>query len=287
VDFFLNRRKSNMLTLPYTEVIDLESKYNEFEYSLFIRLPNEYKNNDKVYPTLFLLDPEYLFSICYDIRSIYENYIIIGVGHKDLDFKELDGETRGYRNEINRARDFLPWKLDKQIFREGTAEALIDELVSASGYAEKFAQFINHQVIPLIDKRFRTTTERTIIGHSFGGVFASFMLLCHPEFFSKYIIITPVLAPGYYGEKDMFDGLAKKSPTTKKLAYFSIGGEEKDDKVGNYISTLKAACLKIGAFSQIDSKVEVIEGESHASVVTPSIWRGIKFFDVHNQNSLI
>ena len=268
-----------MITLPYTEVIDLISEYNNFEHSLFIRLPNDYHNNDKSYPTIFLLDPQYLFSICYNIRNIYNNYIIVGVGHKDMDFKELDSKTCEYKNDINRPRDFLPWKLDKRIFREGTPEALSDEIVFASGYAENFAKFIAQQVIPLIDKKFRTTTERTLVGHSFGGVFASFILVCYPEFFTKYIMITPVLAKEYYLQKNMFDSLDKKSPTTKKLAYFSIGGEEGDKTIPDYVGILKEACLEIGALQNIRSKVEVIEGESHASVVTPSIWRGLKFFE--------
>jgi uncharacterized protein len=268
-----------MLILPYTEIIDLKSGYNDVEYSLFIRFPNEYKINDKRYPTLFLLDPQYLFSVCYGVRRIYENYIIVGIGHKDLDFKELDEKTRGHGIEVNRDRDFLPWKLDKKIFLEGVSEAEIDEIVSASGQAEKFAQFINHQVIPLIDQKFRTTFERTLIGHSFGGVFVSFMLFCHPENFTKYIAITPVLASEYYQEKKMFGALKEKISDTKKFAYFSIGGEEKDDRMSSYVEVLEKACLGIVKLSNIVGKVEVIAGEGHVSVVTPSIWRGLEFFD--------
>ena len=271
-----------MITLPYTQTIDITSNYNGFEYSLFIRLPNEYQNNDRAYPTLFLLDPEYLFSICFDIRSIFENYIIVGVGHKDLDFKELDKKDREEKNEIYRARDFLPWQLDRNIFIKGTDENFADRITAASGQAKKFASFINQQVIPLIDNKFRTNADRTLAGHSFGGVFATFMLLCHPENFAKYIAITPVLANQYYAQKEMFGVLEKESPTTKKLAYFSIGGEEGDSQMPDYVDVLKAACLEIGKLPNIDSKVEVIDGESHASVVTPSIWRGLKHFQPVN-----
>jgi predicted alpha/beta superfamily hydrolase len=268
-----------MISLPYTQIIDLKSNYNHFEYSLFIRLPNEYKNNDKSYPIIFLLDPEYLFSICYDIRIIYENYIIVGIGHKDLDFKELDKKTRSERNEIYRPRDFLPWQLDKDAGKESPNQDLIRKIIAASGQAENFASFINNQVIPLIDERFRTNQDRTLIGHSFGGVFVTFMLLCYPENFAKYIAITPVLAGEYYAQKEMFAILEKKSPTSKKLVYFSIGGEEKDSKVTNYVDTLRKSCLEIGNFANINSKTEIIDGETHASVVTPSIWRGLKFFN--------
>jgi len=267
-----------MISLPYTQIINLTSQYNNFEYSLFIRLPNEYRNNDESYPVIFVLDPETLFSSCCTIRKIYENHIIVGIGHKDLDFKELDKKSREEKNEIYRPRDFLPWQLDRNIFIKGTDENFADRISKTSGQAKKFAEFINNQVVPLIDESFRTNQERTLIGHSFGGVFAAFMLLCHPESFAKYIIITPVLASQYYAQKEMFAALKKKLPTTKKLVYFSIGGEEKDRRIENYVGVLKNACLELGKLPNIDSKTEVIEGETHASVVVPSIWRGLKFF---------
>ena len=81
----------------------------------------------------------------------------------------------------------------------------------------------------------------------------------------------------------MFNSMDKKSPTTKKLAYFSIGGEEGDETIPNYVGILKEACLAISASQNIVSKVEIIEDESHVSVVTPSIWRAIKFFDTQKQ----
>jgi uncharacterized protein len=270
-----------MITLPYTEIIHLKSNYNKIEYSLFIRLPNEYKTSNKSYPILFLLDPQYLFSVCYGVQRIYENYIIIGVGHKDLDFQELDNKTRGIRVDLNRDRDFLPWKLDKKIFPDGMDKSEIDEIVNASGQAENFAGFINHQVIPLIDQKFRTTKDRTLIGHSFGGVFVSFMLFCHPENFTKYIAITPVLASEYYQEKKMFETLKRKIPDVRKFAYFSIGGEEKDDRMNNYVAVLEKACLGIVELSNIIGKVEVIAEENHVSVVTPSIWRGLNFVNAN------
>jgi predicted alpha/beta superfamily hydrolase len=269
-----------MIKLPFTKIIDLKSKYNDFEYSLFIRFPSEYKDNKKSYPTLFLLDPEYLFSTCYAISSIYENYIIIGIGHKDLDFKELDSKTRTSKNDINRTRDFLPWKLDKNIFRKDVHISTIEEIVNVSGYADKFAEFINKQVIELVDDNFRTTKDRTLVGHSFGGVFASFMLLKYPDNFTKYIIITPVLAKEYYTTKEMFDLIIREKLLTKKIVYFSIGGEEGDDDlVNDYVETLKNNCSKIANYPNLLSKIEVIKDENHVSVVVPSIWRGLKFFD--------
>ncbi len=266
-----------MITLPYTETIDLKSADN-IDYRLFIRLPNDYKANNKHYPTLFVLDPEYLFTICYDIRMIYQNYIIVGIGHKDLDFLELDQKTREYKNETYRARDFLPWKLDSNIFSKETPEDFKDAIINASGKADNFAKFINGQIIPAIDNKYRTTNDRTLIGHSYAGVFTCYMLICHPENFTKYMAISPVLASLYYQDKEMFDILEKKTSNGKKLAYFSIGEQEKDARVEDYIGIIKKTCQEISKLPSLTSKFAIIAGESHASVVTPSIWRGLSFF---------
>jgi len=111
------------------------------------------------------------------------------------------------------------------------------------------------------------------------------MLLCYPDNFSKYIIIAPPLVKEYYAQKEMFDAFKKKPSSSKKIAYFSIGGEEKDDKIDDYIVAIKNHCLKIGDFPDITSRVEVIAGEGHVSVVPPSIWRGLKFFDLENKGT--
>jgi hypothetical protein len=79
----------------------------------------------------------------------------------------------------------------------------------------------------------------------------------------------------------MFETLKRKISDTKKFAYFSIGGEEKDDRIDNYVGVLEKSCLGIAELSNIIGKVEVIAEENHVSVVTPSIWRGLKFFDAN------
>ena len=76
----------------------------------------------------------------------------------------------------------------------------------------------------------------------------------------------------------MFETLKRKIPDTKKFAYFSIGSEEKDDRMNNYVEVLKKACLGIAELSNVVGKVEVIAEENHLSVVVPSIWCGLKFF---------
>ena len=45
----------------------------------------------------------------------------------------------------------------------------------------------------MIEKSYRTTDYKILMGHSFGGTFAAFSLLEYPEVFDAYIAVSPYL----------------------------------------------------------------------------------------------
>jgi uncharacterized protein len=60
-----------------------------------------------------------------------------------------------------------------------------------SGGADKFLKFIETELIPKIEKDYRTQPYRVFAGHSFGGLFAIHALLARPEIFNAYIAVSP------------------------------------------------------------------------------------------------
>ena len=54
-----------------------------------------------------------------------------------------------------------------------------------SGGAETFTKFIEEELIPYIDSKYPTMPYRTLIGHSYAGLFTINMLLNHKHLFSK------------------------------------------------------------------------------------------------------
>ena len=62
-----------------------------------------------------------------------------------------------------------------------------------SGGAADFLRFLREELIPQIDAHYRTTTERTLVGHSLAGLFALTVFLDQPETFDHYIAIDPSL----------------------------------------------------------------------------------------------
>lgn len=62
-----------------------------------------------------------------------------------------------------------------------------------TGHSDKFIAFIEKELQPYIEKKYKTNTSKTIIGQSLGGLFATEVLFKKPKLFNKYIIISPSL----------------------------------------------------------------------------------------------
>lgn len=60
-----------------------------------------------------------------------------------------------------------------------------------TGGSAGFISFVEKEVQPYINKRFRTSNSKTIIGESLGGLLAAEILLRKPYLFNTYIIISP------------------------------------------------------------------------------------------------
>lgn len=64
---------------------------------------------------------------------------------------------------------------------------------SRSGGAEKFLRFIQQELLPVISVKYPISEERTLVGHSFGGLTVLYCLLNHPDYFSRYLAADPSL----------------------------------------------------------------------------------------------
>ena len=62
-----------------------------------------------------------------------------------------------------------------------------------NGEAAIFSKFIEKELIPSIEKKYPVTNYRTLIGHSYGGLFTLYMLLNKPQLFANYLAIDPSL----------------------------------------------------------------------------------------------
>lgn len=76
----------------------------------------------------------------------------------------------------------------------GTIEHGPDDGPPSGGGASAFLIFLQQSVIPFLERTYRTVPEELgAFGHSYGGLFLTYVLFHGPETFSRYIISSPSL----------------------------------------------------------------------------------------------
>ncbi len=203
------------IVLSNTQMHKIHSKLNGHDYKIYVNLPASFfsDNKKKSYPTVYLLDADYSFALTKQVaehlmdRDRIKEFIIVGVAY--------DGPLK-YR--LNRTRDYTP----SRVLDGGYGP----EFQKHSGGADKFYDFLNNELIPYINKKFPVNEDRTIVGHSYGGLFASYGLLHYPSVFNKAIIVSPSL--WYDNELILKQAISKNNfnyPVLHKI-YFAVGEHE-------------------------------------------------------------
>lgn len=136
---------------------------------LKIQLPRNYESNsEKVYPIVLVLDADYLFEPVagnVDYFSYWEDIpesIVVGV---------MQGSSR-YEDCSYDDKNYFP-----------------------SGKGANFFEFIGLELIPYIDKKYRTAKFIIAVGHDFTANFLNYYLFKSPPLFNGYINLSPDLAP--------------------------------------------------------------------------------------------
>jgi predicted alpha/beta superfamily hydrolase len=160
------------VTLQNTEHRTIRAEKIGQTYDLFVSLPDNYAASGKAYPVLYVLDGWHFPLMSYfQNNNIYSErmrpVIIVNIGH-GLNVNPMP----------LRARDFTPTHLPDE---------------PTSGGAAAFLDFLEKEIIPFIDRTYRTLpTDRALLGHSYGGLFALYALVERPGLFQRIIAASPV-----------------------------------------------------------------------------------------------
>jgi predicted alpha/beta superfamily hydrolase len=136
---------------------------------LKIQLPRNYDaNTEKKYPIVLVLDADYLFEPVagtVDYFSYWEDMpesIVVGVMQGDMRYDDCS--------------------YDENTFMPG-------------GKGAQFFEFIGMELIPYIDKNYRTAKFIIGVGHDFTANFLNYYLFKNPPLLNGYINLSPDLAP--------------------------------------------------------------------------------------------
>ncbi|SFX26164.1 hypothetical protein SAMN03097694_1368 [Janthinobacterium lividum] len=266
--------------LENTEVRDIRAQALKRDYQLYVALPDSYRQGNKRYPVLFVVDANYSFPIVRNIaqrlnkHAGMEEVVVVG-----LSYANGDGGV------YSRRRDYTPTTPRKHDYRSD-----MPGRQPAFGEAKAYGQFISGEVFPFIASNYRVNMQRKVfIGHSYGSLLGLQFLLTEPRTFEHYILGSPSL---WYDAGVMFDREQAYAASHKDLpasVFFGIGGLEKLaagkkrsrlEEEADMLADLREfdGKLKSHKYPGLKTRLRVFEDEDHASVFPFILTHGLRAY---------
>ncbi len=157
---------------PLIERVQTTSALLHESREYYVYVPPAYPDSARRFPVLYVLDADGLFLTTVAAAQMLDDAgampptIVIGV-----------------RN-TNRERDFTTSPTHPDAVPRGLGQ---------TGGVVAFTRFLQEELIPQVDRRYRTEPSRTLIGHSLSGLAAMHVLATAPTAFRSYVTLEPSL----------------------------------------------------------------------------------------------
>jgi predicted alpha/beta superfamily hydrolase len=237
----------------WTRLAVNSSKLNE-PRSVLVATPEGYSTSTDRYPLLVILDaddkPQFNLAVAnvnfLASRGAIPRLIVVGI-----------------RNGKDRTHDLTP---------SAKTTAAMKEFPTAGG-AERFADFIVDEVLPLIRSKYRALPSAVLAGHSFGGLLALDVASKRPGAFTGVIAMSPAL---WWNDSTTAAGYADAIAKTAKpqRLFVTSGGLEPDidkstQRFSQRLDSLKPALTVFGH--------QRFPEDSHGMTPAPSLVNGLRF----------
>jgi len=221
------------------------------ERTILVRTPAAYDRTKYGYPVLYMTDGDaHMAHTAATIEFLARNgrmseMIIVGITNTD------------------RTRDLTPTK----------AVGANAGTFPTAGGADNFLKFIETELIPEIEKNYRTTPYRVLAGHSFGGLFTIHVMITRPELFKSYVAVSPSLQWSDEATLKRAEEFLKTRKEFNATLFTSLGNEPGD--IGESFELFKQALAK-SQIKGFEWEAEQLKDEDHGSVVLRSHYMGLR-----------
>lgn len=238
----LSVNASKKIDLNFGQYNSIESSYLEGgKRNYYINLPSDYSNSKKEYPVLYILDGQMHFPSAVAIQHSLGD---------STDVPEMI--IVGIENDYPDRKD-LVWQ-NKDVY----------------------VSFLSKELIPLIDKKYRTKKERILFGWEMGSYFSSYLLLHESQLFDGAISSNG----GFVDDKLI---KSYESLELKKDRYLYIVNSIQDIYSIDYTNSAVEALNK-RTIEHLLWKSELFNNETHSSLPYLAMFNGLRYF-YHNYNS--
>ena len=202
------------LALSQTSATEERADYTQFthvfksstlneERTVVVQLPKSYKAEpDKAYPVIYRLDGAGNLPLITSVLERLQNdnaapeAIIVAIENTE------------------RLRDLYP-----------TVNEEPQGPVGLGGGSKKFLDFLEQELMPLIDEKYRTHDYKVIGGASAAGVFALYAMTEKPNLFQAHLAYSPAVWWNYGAAVTRTKAFLKKNKTLDTYLYMNIGEE--------------------------------------------------------------
>jgi predicted alpha/beta superfamily hydrolase len=209
---FAQSKKGGKESQPKPFVIgvidELPSKLLGENRTLNIYLPEGYNPKDTVtYPVIYLLD-----------------------GSADEDFLHVVGlvqfNTFPWINQLPKSIVVGIANVDRRRdFTFPTTVATDQKRYKTAGHSDKFISFLETELQPYIERQYKTTKSKTVIGQSLAGLLVTEVLFKKPTLFNNYIIISPSIWWDNGSLLEQVPTALQANLTHKTQVYIGVGKE--------------------------------------------------------------
>lgn len=232
------------------EVKEIQSLELDEKRTLNIYLPEGYAFNDTgKYPVIYLLDGsanEDFVHICgivqfFDMMGMMPPSIIVGIAN------------------VDRKRDFtFPTTIEKD-----------KKDFPTTGGSARFIAFVENELQPFIQKNYKVSNVKTLIGQSLGGLVSCEILAKKASLFNRYIIVSPSL---WWDNESLLKHFNPDfSPNTE--VYVAVGKEGK---------VMEGDAKKLREMLKKQGKAKVhfayFPDENHATILHNAVYKAFSLF---------
>jgi hypothetical protein len=261
----LNKEQENV-RIKNSEVKALVSKHTEGKYDIYLSYPDNYKSSGSLYPVLVVLDAEVNFgAVTYIVQRLVKDKLIpemfvVGIAYK--------GETNEEDYYSLRSRDFTPSTDKEQEQRHK------DTFKFGTGGAENFVKFLSLELFPFLKNNYPIADkDKTIYGHSFGGLFGMHALINQPDLFDNYLLLSPSL--WWNQSKILKDFESNPVIASRQLKLYMATGSMEDNMVNDHLEM--AGILERVDSNKLKLKSEILENETHRTIFGRGFTNGLRF----------
>lgn len=240
-----------------------ESEHVGDTFRIDVVLPIGYHDAEDAYPVVLVTDSNYLLAsaAATDLAQATDHLpkvILVGIGY--------DVASIADTAQV-RVRDFTP--TCDEAFVASTSHP--QELC---GKADQFIAFIRDELKPFIAGRYRATQDTTLVGYSFGGVFALHALFAGNDIANRYIIGSASIewdGEVLFAEESSY---AEKHSDLPKTVYLSAGGLEGNATIPNAYHMYERLIAR--DYPGLTLQIEILDDETHMTAINSTVMRGLR-----------